>query len=39
MPSLLPGLRGQRIGCWCAPQACHEEVIAELAGIGFGASR
>jgi Domain of unknown function (DUF4326) len=29
--ALLPGLRGRRLGCWCAPEACHAEVIAELA--------
>ena len=29
--ALLPGLRGKRLGCWCAPEACHADVIAELA--------
>jgi len=29
--ALLPGLRGKRLGCWCAPEPCHAEVIAELA--------
>ncbi|MGI5380813.1 DUF4326 domain-containing protein [Streptomyces sp. CA-251387] len=29
--ALLPGLRGRRLGCWCLPQPCHAEVIAELA--------
>lgn len=29
--ALLPGLRGQRLGCWCVPLPCHAEVIAELA--------
>jgi hypothetical protein len=24
-------LRGKRLGCWCAPQACHGDVLAELA--------
>jgi hypothetical protein len=28
---LLPGLRGRRLGCWCAPQSCHGDVIAEIA--------
>jgi Domain of unknown function (DUF4326) len=28
---LLPGLRGRRLGCWCVPQVCHAEVIAEIA--------
>ncbi|HEX7995298.1 MAG TPA: DUF4326 domain-containing protein [Streptosporangiaceae bacterium] len=29
--ALLPNLRGRRLGCWCAPQPCHAQVIAELA--------
>jgi uncharacterized protein DUF4326 len=29
--ALLPALRGRRLGCWCAPERCHAEVIAELA--------
>ena len=29
--ALLPGLRGRRLGCWCAPEPCHAGVIAELA--------
>ncbi|MFF7242239.1 DUF4326 domain-containing protein [Streptomyces collinus] len=29
--ALLPGLRGRRLGCWCLPEACHAQVIAELA--------
>lgn len=29
--ALLPGLRGHRLGCWCAPQPCHAAIIAELA--------
>ena len=24
-------LRGQRIACWCAPEACHGDVLAEIA--------
>ena len=27
----LGDLRGQRLGCWCAPLACHGEFLAELA--------
>jgi hypothetical protein len=27
----LPELRGRRLGCWCAPQPCHADVLAELA--------
>lgn len=29
--ALLPALRGRRLGCWCAPERCHAEVIADLA--------
>ena len=24
-------LRGKVLGCWCAPKACHGDVLAELA--------
>lgn len=24
-------LRGKRLACWCAPQACHGDVLARLA--------
>ena len=24
-------LKGQRLGCWCAPLACHGDVLAEYA--------
>lgn len=34
--ALLPELRGQRLGCWCVPEKCHAEVIAELADAGAG---
>jgi hypothetical protein len=37
--TLIPDLRGRRIGCWCAPQACHADVIAELADTGAAAAR
>lgn len=36
-PSLLadlPKLRGKKLGCWCKPQACHGDVLAELADAG-----
>jgi hypothetical protein len=36
--ALLPDLRGRRLGCWCAPQPCHAQVIAELADAGVGES-
>ncbi len=26
----LPSLRGKRLGCWCAPEPCHGDVIAHL---------
>ena len=32
--ALLPGLRGRRLGCWCAPLPCHADAIAELADTG-----
>ncbi|MEU9604854.1 DUF4326 domain-containing protein [Streptomyces sp. NPDC048057] len=34
----LPALRGRRLGCWCVPEQCHAEVIAELADAGYGAA-
>jgi hypothetical protein len=27
----LPALRGRRLGCWCAPEPCHADVLAEFA--------
>lgn len=27
----LPELKGKVLGCWCAPQACHGDVLVELA--------
>lgn len=27
----LPELRGMRLGCYCAPHACHGDVLARLA--------
>lgn len=33
-PSLvnqLPILEGKVLGCWCAPQACHGDVLLQLA--------
>jgi hypothetical protein len=29
--ALLPTLKDQVLGCWCAPQACHADVLAKLA--------
>ncbi len=31
-PAWLEPLRGKRLGCWCAPEPCHGDVIAELIG-------
>lgn len=30
----LPELKGKVLVCWCAPLACHGEVLAELANQG-----
>jgi hypothetical protein len=30
--SSLEELRGQRLGCWCAPKHCHGDVLVELLG-------
>lgn len=31
----LKKLRGKRLGCWCTPEPCHGDVLAELAdGMG-----
>ncbi|MFF5146357.1 DUF4326 domain-containing protein [Streptomyces sp. NPDC013157] len=30
---LVAGLRGQTLACWCAPEPCHADVLAELAGV------
>lgn len=27
----LPYLRGKVLGCWCAPEPCHGDVLARLA--------
>lgn len=27
-------LRGKTLGCWCAPQACHGDILLELATSG-----
>ncbi len=24
-------LKGKKLGCWCSPQACHGDVLLELA--------
>lgn len=30
----LPELKGKVLGCWCAPQPCHGDVLAILANGG-----
>ncbi|KQC35063.1 hypothetical protein UK82_28645 [Frankia sp. ACN1ag] len=27
----IPELRGRALGCWCAPRACHGDVLARFA--------
>jgi hypothetical protein len=27
----VPELRGRTLACWCAPELCHGDVLAELA--------
>lgn len=34
----LPELRGKVLGCWCAPQACHGDVLAKYADMGGDAA-
>jgi FMN phosphatase YigB (HAD superfamily) len=29
--ALLPALRGRVLGCWCYPERCHGDVLAEAA--------
>jgi len=29
--SKLPELKGKVLGCWCAPEACHGDILSELA--------
>ena len=29
-PAALEALRGKRLGCWCAPEACHGDVLRDL---------
>lgn len=31
--SSLGELKGKILGCWCAPRACHGDVLAELADL------
>jgi len=34
--ALLPGLRGKTLVCWCHPEPCHADVLAELAELAPG---
>ncbi|QBX38634.1 DUF4326 domain-containing protein [Brevundimonas sp. S30B] len=34
----LPELRGKTLGCWCAPKACHGDVLAALSSAPEGGS-
>jgi hypothetical protein len=27
----LPELKGKVLGCWCAPEACHGDILSEFA--------
>lgn len=29
----IKSLKGKILGCWCAPQSCHGDVLAELANV------
>jgi hypothetical protein len=31
---MLPTLKGKSLGCWCAPESCHAEVLWRLANEG-----
>lgn len=31
----LPELKGKILGCWCAPNCCHGDVLAELANPSY----
>lgn len=29
--ALVPELRGRTLACWCAPELCHADILAEIA--------
>lgn len=29
--ALVPELRGKTLACWCAPELCHGDILAEIA--------
>ena len=31
----LPELQGKVLGCWCKPEACHGDILAEFADEGI----
>lgn len=31
----IPKLRGKRLGCWCKPEPCHADVLADFANNGI----
>jgi hypothetical protein len=31
----LPELRGKTLGCWCAPSACHGDVLLKMANAQY----
>jgi hypothetical protein len=35
----LPELRGKILGCWCKPDSCHGDILAELADSQVSAQR
>lgn len=35
----IPTLKGKVLGCWCAPLACHGDVLAEMANAEPGSAR
>ena len=35
LPEELVTLYGKRLACWCAPKACHAEVLYEAAGWAY----
>ena len=36
--ALVPELRGRTLACWCAPELCHADILAEIADAPGAAS-
>lgn len=36
--ALVPELRGKTLACWCAPELCHADILAEIADASERAS-